>query len=209
MHKRIFISAIFLIMIGCGAPASSVNTSHLSTPQPPSSQELFSRGVALAEQGQLVRAEQYLSLAVSRGYPEEAALPIILKVCLAASRIKAALNYTEIYLNRHPEDWKLRYLAASLYIGLEQPQRALAELNRVTTNDPSYAPAHYLLAILMRDSYSNSEAAANQFHAYLKLDLKGEHVAEAKAWLREYDSSQDTPVQSTATPQSAPAGGTL
>jgi tetratricopeptide (TPR) repeat protein len=156
-------------------------------------EELFARGITLADQGQLVRAEQYLSLAVARGYREERALPVLLKVCLAASRLRSALNYAEPYLARHPRDWKLRYLAASLYIGLEQPERARQELERVVTNEPAHAAAHYLLAVLMRDSFSNVRAAVEHFQAYLKLEPRGDHAAEITGWLLENAASDERP----------------
>jgi tetratricopeptide (TPR) repeat protein len=189
--KSRYMLLVFLVSVyGCGSgPLSSAQAARIESEKAISADRLFTRGTALAEQGQLVRAEQYLSLAASRGYPETRTVPILLKVCLAASRLRSALNYAEPFLARHPNDWKLRYLVASLYLGLDQPERAKLELERVLSEAPSHAPAHYLLAVLMRDSLADIGAAAEHFQEYLTLDANGDHAAEVSLWLREYRPS--------------------
>ncbi len=148
--------------------------------------ELFDRGLALAKAGQLVRAEQYVSLAVASGYPQERALPVLIGVCLSSSRLRAALNYAEPYLTHHPDAWALRHLVAAIYAALGQPKRARGELEKVVRDHPSYAPAHYLLAVTLRDEYRDVVATRHSFKAYLRHSPDGEHAAEARAWLREH-----------------------
>jgi Tfp pilus assembly protein PilF len=179
---------LLVTLCGCGS-GSGPQGAQANQKRTVSSEELYRRGLALIDQGQLVRAEQYISLAVSRGYPEERAVPVLVKVCLAASRVRSALNYAEPYVVRHPSDWKLRYLIASLYVGLERPTRARQELERVVEIAPSHAPARYLFAVVLRDSFADDTAATEQFQAYLKLDPHGDHAAEVTVWLREHQPS--------------------
>jgi len=150
-----------------------------------SSQLLFARGVALAKNGQLIRAEQYLYLATQSGYPEDQTLPLLLNICLSTSRLRTALNYAQPYLTRHPESWIVRFLVASIYLALEQPTRAHNHLSRVVQNNPTHAPAYYLLAIISRDALRDDASARRYFAAYLQHDPTGTHAGEAKAWLRE------------------------
>ena len=55
-------------------------------------QELYDTGLRLARTGDLLRAEQYVKGAMERGFPVERALPALLKICIAASRLNAALG---------------------------------------------------------------------------------------------------------------------
>lgn len=159
-----------------------------------SSGQLFTRGVALAKHGQLIRAEQYLYLAAQRGYPEEQTLPLLLKICLSTSRLRTGLNYAKPYLTRHPESWKLRYLVAAIYLALEQPEHAVHQLDRVVHDNPDHAPSYYLLAIISRDALRNEASARQHFIAYLEHDPTGTHADEATVWLREHriDSQRAT-----------------
>ncbi len=150
-----------------------------------SSEQLFARGVALAKNGQLIRAEQYLYLAAQSGYPEDRILPLLLKICLSTSRLRTALNYAQPYLTRHPESWMLRYLVASIYLALEQPLMARDQLARVIRDNPAYAPAYYLLAVISRDALHDNTSTQRHFAAYLRYNPTGTHAGEAKAWLRE------------------------
>lgn len=151
-----------------------------------SSEQLFARGVVLANSGQLIRAEQYLYLAAQRGYPEEKTLPLLIKICLSTSRLRTALNYTQPYLTRHPESWMLRYLVASILLALEQPMLAHNELARVVRDNPTHAPAYYLLAVISRDALHDDASAQRHFAAYLQHQPNGTHADEASAWLREH-----------------------
>jgi tetratricopeptide (TPR) repeat protein len=151
----------------------------------------FHRGVALARAGQLVRAEQYLSLALGRGYQEEETLRALLGVCLASSRLRAALNYAESRLVRHPDDWSLRYLVASIYLAMGEHWRAREELERVLAYRAEFEPAHYLLATVMRDSFADPRATGRHFSAYLRIAPRGEHADEAAAWLRAHPAEAE------------------
>jgi predicted Zn-dependent protease len=151
---------------------------------PTTAAALFRRGMALAGAGQLVRAEQYLSLALERGYPEEEALPALLRVCLASSRLRTALNHAESRLVRRPDDWSLRFLAASILLAMGEQGRAREELERVVAYRGGFGPAHYLLAMATRDRFADLTATRRHFTAYLRIEPRGEHAEEAASWLR-------------------------
>lgn len=114
--------ALTLGMIGtacAGAPK-------LAQPVPTASVQdrgatLYQRAETLARQGDLIRAEQYALSAVSAGYPEERALPLLLSVCLASSRLRAALRHVDHHLMRHPANPALSRLSDTLHAALEQP----------------------------------------------------------------------------------------
>lgn len=146
--------------------------------------ELFRRGIALGHAGDLIRAEQYLAAAIDRGYPAEQALPPLLRVCVASSRLRAALGHAEPYLRRHPDAWSLRYLVASIHLGIGNIEEAKSSLERVISDAPDHADAYFLLAVVLRDGVGDRPGAARRFERYLELaPANGVHVNEAKAAL--------------------------
>lgn len=187
MNRISLFPILLLILSHCGSTLKPTQRSRDTKEVRPelSSQQLFARGVALANSGQLIRAEQYLYLAMQSGYSEDRTLPLILKICLSTSRLRTALNYAQPYLIRHPESWMLRYLVASVYLALEQPLEARNHLTRVLGDNPDLAPAYYLLAVISRDALRDDASTRQHFAAYLKRDPTGTHASEAKAWLRE------------------------
>ena len=80
----------------------------------------------------------------------------------------------------------LRYLVASIYLALEQPSLALDQLIRVVQNKPAHAPAHYLLAVISRDTLHDEASTRRHFSDYLRTNPTGIHAGEARAWLREH-----------------------
>jgi Flp pilus assembly protein TadD len=142
-------------------------------------------GQEQAQRGDSLRAEQYYLAAQRAGYPESKVLPSLLEVCVSSGRLRSALGYAEPYLRRHPEDFRLRHLVASIHLGLGDSARAFRELQRVLSESPSHAASHYLLAVLASEAFADTAAARHHFQAYLKLEPHGDHAAEATAWLRD------------------------
>ncbi len=173
------------LLVGCApaAPQGRETLPRVGIDRQGTAEALFRKGAALARAGQLVRAEQYLALVWERGYREEETLPLLLRVCLASSRLKTALGYAENRLVRHPDDWSLRYLVACIHLAMAEHGRAREQLQRVIAHRESFEPAHYLLAILLRDWYADLPAASRSFAAYLAIAPRGEHASEAAAWL--------------------------
>jgi tetratricopeptide (TPR) repeat protein len=168
--------------------------------------ELFRQGEALAREGDPIRAEQYLSTAVQRGFSARRALPLLLRVCIASSRLGAALQYATPYLKLHPDDYHLRYLVAAVQLGLGRPAEARQELLRVLRDAPDYADARYLLGVILRDHSGDADAAAEQFAAHQRLNARGLHGAEVAAWLREHtrlELESESDSKSTAAPANA------
>ena len=161
-------------------------------------EQLYQHGLALAQHGDLVRAEQYLSASIKRGYPEEQALPALMRVCLSANHLGAALQYALPYLRLHPEDAELRFVVSSVQLALGNPDLARKELDRVIEQKPEHAGAHYLRGVVARDHFDDADAAARDFERYVALEQDGLHSAEVKAWLREHREQADAPPRMAA-----------
>jgi tetratricopeptide (TPR) repeat protein len=144
---------------------------------------LFQRGQDAARRGDSVRAEQYLSLALDRGYDAERALPLLLQVCLSSSRLRAALDHAEPYLRDHPDAETLRYLVATIHVGLGQTSEARVELEQLLRANPDSRDAHYLLGIL--DSDGDVDSARTHLRAYLDVAPKGDRAPEVRSRLAE------------------------
>ncbi len=153
-----------------------------------SAETLFQLGVEL-EATDSIRSEQYLSAALARGYPEAEVIPVILGVCVRVSRFGDALDYAEPYLERHPEDWALRVLVASIHMGLGHPNEAQRHLAVVLEVAPDAPSGHYLMAIVARDALDDALLARSHFTRYLELAPDGEHASEARLELRRTDAS--------------------
>ena len=111
-------------------------------------------------------------------------MPALMQVCVQGQRLVAALGYAEPYLARHPDNWTLRMLVASIHMGLENHEQARDQLTRVIETAPEEPPqAHYFLGVLYRDSLADNERAAEHFRRYLALAPDGEHREEAAAGL--------------------------
>ncbi len=183
--------------VACGGAQTS--TSHAADPltaiEP---EELFRRGEALARAQDYVRAEQYFNAAREQGIDDQRVLPQLMSVCVESSRISAAIGYAEPYLDRHPNDFHLRQLVATLYIGLEDYERAERHLREVLRSEPEQASTHYLLATVALRRNRASDADLH-FARYIALEPEGEHAEEARHHLgrepRETVSVVSPPIQ--------------
>ena len=198
------LAALVLVALaesGCSAgPGAAVAADVQTARAEQSPDKLIERGRAFAVVGDYTRAEQYLSAALEAGAPSDVVLPILLKVCITENRFRAAIGYAEPQLTTHPEDFRLRFLVASLHASIGETETALAHLQRVATLKPGYAEVQYAIAVLLRDAEHDVIRADKHFRQYLRLEPEGRHAAEAR------DSLLKTAAQ---TPKGAPtnAGG--
>ncbi len=179
---RACLAAAVLTLTACGAAQEGSPTTADDPLDSISGEELFRRGEILTQAGDFVRAEQYYAAAIRRGFPEERALPSLLRACVEGERLVAALSYAEPFLERHPTRWSLRLLVASIHMGLEHHAVAHDHLERVLRDAPEEPPeAHYFLGVLYRDRLDDRDAAARHFERYLALAPGGPHTEEARA----------------------------
>jgi tetratricopeptide (TPR) repeat protein len=170
--------------------------------------ELYQHGLAMADRGDFVRAEQYLVASIERGYPEERVLPALLRACLSSSRLRAALSYAEPYLQRNPSAWSLRLLVASIYLGVGDVDRARTALEKVIRDAPAQPDAYYLLGLVLRDKIGDRPAASRTFARYLALAPEGLHAAEVRdalSGLTDPPGEQVPPGGAAPDPAPAPA----
>ncbi|MEI8254311.1 MAG: hypothetical protein WCJ30_01425 [Deltaproteobacteria bacterium] len=141
---------------------------------------VYNQGVLLANSGDLTRAEQYLAAALQRGAPPERVLPRLLRVCVAAQRYRAAIEYARPFLERRPDAWPLQYLVATIHMGLGEPQSARLRLEMVIQHHPSSADAEFALGKIYRDDLGDRAVADGHFRRYLELEPDGAHAQEAR-----------------------------
>lgn len=175
--------AMMAAAAGCApTPGTQVKSDLQKFDNEQAPQKLLERGKLFASLGDLTRAEQYMASALERGADPKAVLPLLLRVCVEARRYRAAIEYSEGELQKHPQDMRLRFLVASLYAGIDEPKRARDHLQVVIAALPNDAEAHYALAVLLRDQ-NDLEGADRHFREYLRLDPRGSHVDEARGSL--------------------------
>ncbi|MBI5537788.1 MAG: tetratricopeptide repeat protein [Deltaproteobacteria bacterium] len=145
--------------------------------------KLFERGKAFASIGDLTRAEQYLAAAVDAGGDPKVIVPMLLRVCVEARRYRAAIDYGENQLKKHPQDLKLRVLLGNLYAAVDEPLHAREQFELVLAQRPDDAEVHYVLAVLLRDTLDDIVQADRHFREYLRINPKGPHADEARGSL--------------------------
>ncbi len=166
-------------------------------------EKLLARGRAFLVQADYGRAEQYFAAAIDHGAEPRVALPLLLRACAEEKRFRAAIDYAEPHLRRHPEDARLRFVVASLYTSIGDVATARAELERVVKDRPDMAPAHFALAVLLRDEQGDPVQADVHFREYLRLDPRGAHVDEARGSLLKLVDRGGVPI---TTPPPPPPG---
>jgi tetratricopeptide (TPR) repeat protein len=177
------VAAVAFLLVGCGAGSEPKVAASSANPDTRDAAAFFADGREAAERGDAIRAEQYLSLALAQGYERSAVIPLLLQVCIAGSHLRAALNHAEPYLRQHPDDQQLRYLVATIHLGLGQREEARTDLEQLLRANPDYSDAHFLLGVLESDD-DESEARAHLLR-YLELAPKGEHAPEVRSRLSE------------------------
>jgi Flp pilus assembly protein TadD len=186
-HRPAALAILAVALSACGAASSQEETTVTDPLQTVSAQELYDRGMDLAEREDYVRAEQYFVASMQRGFDENRIMPLLLAACVRSSRLSAALGYAEPYLDRHPDAWSLRLLVATIHMGLGETAEARSELVRVTEDAPTDATAHYMLAVLSRDELRDDAAAEASFRRYLELEPEGEHANEARSAVQRHE----------------------
>jgi predicted Zn-dependent protease len=179
-------SLCVVVAIGCATSPDVTRPRRPASDGATTPAALYARGLAWARRGDMVRAEQYMALAVRAGFPERRALVAIVDACLAASRLRAALNYAEPYLRRHPDAWRVRLLVASIHAALGHDLVARDELRRAGAHPDAAPETHYFLAALLDQRFGDEVGARAGYSTYVALAPAGEHAAEAAAWLAEH-----------------------
>jgi tetratricopeptide (TPR) repeat protein len=179
MKQISMLLAACLFLGGCTrAPTTEVESSD-GKPSRRETEELLRHARALAANADYTRAEQYLNLAAQSGRDESEVTPLLIDVCIKDQRYRAALQYAEEHLRRHPRAYRLRFIEATLLSALGDVARARVELEKVLSVKPTHADAHYSLAILLRDDLGDHSEADHHFRRYLALEPQGVHAEEA------------------------------
>ncbi len=197
-----------LAALGCAAEhdGAKVASQVAVVREEQSPDKLVERGRAFAEIGDLTRAEQYLSAAIDSGANADVVLPMLLRVCISEQRYWVAIDYAEPHLRRRPDDYRLRFVVASLYEVIGDTKMARAHLERVLDDKPEYADAHYAIAVLIRDGEHDVVGADAHFREYLRLEPKGLHAEEARgSLLKTIPASAPTPAPAPAPASEGPA----
>jgi len=193
---------------GCNAgPGAAVAADVKTARAEQTPEKLIARGRAFANVGDYTRAEQYLSAALESGAPSEVVLPILLKACIAENRFRAAIAYAEPQLKTRPDDFRLRFLLASLYASVGETDAALEHLKSVAKSKPDYAEVQYAMAVLLRDAEHDLIRADTHFREYLRLEPGGRHAAEARGSLLKTTQTLEVVGPDTGAPPSGGARG--
>ena len=166
---------------GCAhVPASA---SEPTAERPLDAEELLVIAQVAEQMGDGLRAQQYLLSALRAGADARRVMPWILRLYVADSQYRLAIDTARDYLRVHPRDAGMRMLLAGLYEATELELGALDQYERVIAASPSEPRAHFALASLLHEQGREPGRADAHFRAYLALDPDGENADEARAAL--------------------------
>ncbi|MFT3774329.1 MAG: tetratricopeptide repeat protein [Minicystis sp.] len=181
--KRLVVALAFAVA-GCAPPPGDKVVAQIREVEAEETPDkLLARGRAFAAVGDMARAEQYFAAALNRGGDPRVVLPLLLRACAEERRYRAAIDYAEPVLKKHPNDYRLRFVVASFYATIGETASAREELERIVKERPDFAPVHYALAVLLRDEAGDVVSADAHFREYLRIDPRGAHAEEAKSSL--------------------------
>jgi Flp pilus assembly protein TadD len=187
-----FISVLVATSSACATTATGSGGKTPQVLDERTPEALFQRGVEAQRTGDGTRAEQYYAAAMARGYPAERAFPALLNLCLVSDRYDTALYYARARLLEEPNNWSLRYLAATLALAAGQEERALDEIQRLIDERPKRPEPHYLMGVVARDHLRDKRLAVSSFNQYLAMAPGGPHAAEARLFIRRGDFRRKT-----------------
>lgn len=192
--SRLF-CAVFVAVLVSGCQHAARRPSAGVPPDFPTitADELFRIGLLHASRGDLMRAEQYLSAARSQGYAASTVAHWLVRVCVAAGRFHSALDHASRYLRDVPNDWRLRFVVASILEALGDFEAARIELEQIVEAEPNSPLSRYRLALLYAREGSDARLAVPHYRAYLALDPVGPHAAEVRALLAELRATAPEP----------------
>lgn len=184
-HCLVLVGCLFVawFSVGCATTTPPIEKDVETVKAEQSPEKLLARGRVFASVGDHTRAEQYFAAALDGGADPQVVLPLLIRVCLAEQRYRAAVAYSEPYLRKHPDDFRLRFVVGSLYAAVGETDTARDHLKQVAQQKPDYAEVHFAMGMLALEGDSDRVAADQHFREYLRLDPDGEHAAEAKGYL--------------------------
>ena len=180
--------ACSLLVAFCVLGITANGCAHVSAPasepeRPLEAEQLLVVAGAAEQLGDRLRAQQYLMSALRAGAEPRRVLPWLLRLYVADSQYRLAIDTTREYLRVHPRDTGMRMLLAGLYEATELEVGALEQYERVIASAPDEPRAHFALASLLRERGREPGRADEHFRAYLSLDPRGENADEARAAL--------------------------
>jgi len=144
--------------------------------------ELRAQGLGFARRGDLVRAQQYLSASMAKGFDEQVVVPELVKVCIASSRLRAALAFAEPYVARHPQDAGMQYVVGTIHMALGNLEEASMHLDGALRSRSLMQDALFSLALVAKARGQISMAREN-LEKYLARNPKGRYANRAKSML--------------------------
>ncbi len=150
--------------------------------------QLRSQGLAFARRGDLIRAQQYLSAAMQKGFDEQVVVPELVKVCVASSRLRAALAFAEPYLDRHPQDAGMQYVVGTIHMALGNLHRATEHLAGALEPGNLMHDAYFSLAMIAHER-GQFDVEREKLEHYLDARPDGRYAAKAKTMLKRLGAS--------------------
>ena len=178
MNTKIVLTLLCLTLVGCAAQVARTEPGKTIDKD-----QLLEVATVLEQQGDSLRAEQYLHAALKQGADPQQVVPRLMRLYASDGQYRLGIEYGEHYLRRHPGHRAVRLLLAALYTAVNASTLAAEQYERVLIDEPDNAEAHFALASLLHDCGREHALADQHFRAYLALEPHGAFAAEARSLL--------------------------
>ena len=181
---RYLVTAVLLLAAtGCSGGQLPAAQHAGADPERPHGQQLVEIASLFAERGDRVRAAQYYAAAQKDGVPAQQVLPKLLSLYVADGQYRLAIDETEAYLRKRPNDVRIRRCLAALYMAIDAVPEAVHTYESLVRDHPRDAEAHFALASLLSDAGGQRGRANTHYQTYLALAPRGPHAEEAQSRL--------------------------
>lgn len=178
---------VWVLALFSGCASQTHPQAKITRPDPlvsANGQLLYQQALHYMEHSDWNRAEQYLLASQTHGMSEERVTPKLVDVCIKASRYRAALQYAEQFVQRHPDRPSMVLLMATLQMAVGELMRAKSGFEHLLILEPDNADGHYLYATLLRDRLAETKEASKHYSKYVQLSPDGEHAAESRVYMK-------------------------
>jgi tetratricopeptide (TPR) repeat protein len=119
---------------------------------------------------------------MAKGFDERVVVPELVKVCIASSRLRAALAFAEPYVARNPQDAGMQYVVGTIHMALGNLEEASGHLDGALRSRSLMQDALFSLALVAKARGQFSMAREN-LEKYLAHNPKGRYASRAKSLL--------------------------
>ena len=165
------------------APARRLAWRPAATRNPAAAAQAYNRAGDYLRRGDRDRAIFFFTRAIENDDSMADAFIALGAIHLEIGDAEVAKDAYRLALERRPDDGAARYNYALALYALRERDAAVAETARVLREQTDFAPAHYLMGVLLAEDAARRDEARAHFLRFLALSPNDPNAASVRRWL--------------------------